>query len=162
MSVAASLVVARVLHVLGVVVWIGGVAFVTTVVIPLVGQLPDEQERARLFESLEARFAWQARAVTLLTGLSGFFMIHQFDAWGRYLDPAFWWVHIMTLVWLTFTLVLFVFEPLFLHRWYLAGIERDPERTFRLIQRMHWFLLTLSLTAIVGAVAGTRGFLRFG
>ncbi len=161
MSIAAMIVVARVLHVLGVVIWIGGVAFVTTVVIPVVRQLPDAQERARLFESLEGRFAWQARGVTLLTGLSGLFMLHQLGAWGRYLDPAFWWVHVMTLVWLAFTLVLFVFEPLFLHRWYQAGIERDPERTFRLIQRMHWLLLTLSLLAIVGAVAGTRGFLRF-
>ncbi len=161
MSLTDSMVVARVLHVLGVVIWIGGVAFVTTVVIPVIRRLPSAHDQIRLFESIEARFAWQARVVTLVTGLSGLFMLNGLNAWSRYLDPSFWWVHLMTIVWLAFTLVLFVFEPLFLHRWFLAAAERDPKRTFRLLQRAHWFLLILSMIAIVGAVAGTRGFLHF-
>ena len=161
MSSAAFLVLARVVHILGVVVWIGGVAFVTTIVIPAVRRLPAE-EQAAMFEAIEGRFSLQAKVVTLLTGLSGFAMLHGLDAWGRYLDPAYWWVHAMTLVWLIFSLVLFVLEPLFLHRWFHEAASRDPERTFRLVQRMHWLLLSLSVVAIVGAVAGVRGFLRFG
>ncbi len=39
---------ARVLHVVGVVLWIGGVAFVTTVVIPTLRREPDGQQRLRL------------------------------------------------------------------------------------------------------------------
>ena len=91
MSLAASLVVARVLHVLGVVFWIGGVAFVTTVVFPMVRRLPSAREQIEHFESIEGRFALQARIATLVTGLSGFYMLHHLNAWGRYLDPSFWW-----------------------------------------------------------------------
>jgi len=62
-------------------------------------------------------------------------------------------------VWSIFTVMLFVAEPLFLHRVLLERAERDPEGTFRRIQRMHWVLLTLSLVTVVGAVAGAHGWL---
>lgn len=154
------IVLARIVHVLSVVLWIGGVAFVTTVLIPALRRLPSEAERIALFERLEGRFARQARVTTLLAGGSGLYLIHAMGAWSRYLDPAFWWVHLMTFVWLAFTLVLFVLEPLFLHRWFVAAARRDSERAFRLLERLHWVLLALSIGAIVGAVAGTRGLLR--
>jgi uncharacterized membrane protein len=157
----ASAVLARIVHVLGVVVWIGGVAFVTTVLIPAIRRLPSDAERIQLFEQLEGRFASQARIATLLTGGSGFYMLHSMDAWNRYLDPAFWWIHLMTFVWLAFTIVLFVLEPAFLHRNFVALATRDSDRAFRLLHRMHWLLLTLSVAAIIGAVAGSRGPLRF-
>ena len=88
-------------------------------------------------------------------------MLYSLDAWDSYLDPSFWWVHLMTFVWMLFTLVLFIFEPLFLHRWFHEAAHENPGRTFRILHRLHWILLTLSLIAIVGGVAGTRGFLRF-
>jgi uncharacterized membrane protein len=153
---------ARVLHVVGVVLWIGGVAFVTTVVIPMLRRLPDGDERLKTFEAIERRFSVQARVVTLITGLAGFYMVQGLDAWGRYQDPSYWWLHLMTLVWVMFTLVLFVLEPLFLHRWFSAFARRDSDRAFRLLQRFHVLLLTLSLIAIAGGVAGVRGFLTLG
>jgi len=156
-----SVVLARIVHVLGVVVWIGGVAFVTTVLIPAIRRLPSAAERIQLFEQLEGRFASQARIATLLTGGSGFYMLHSMDAWNRYLDPAFWWIHLMTFVWLAFTIVLFVLEPAFLHRNFVSLAMRDSDRAFRLLHSMHWLLLTLSVAAIIGAVAGSRGLLRF-
>ena len=159
---AGSLAFARVLHVVGVVLWIGGVAFVTTVVIPTLRRLPSGEERLRLFEAIEGRFSVQARVVTLVTGISGVYMLQGFNAWGRYQDLSFWWVHLMTLVWLVFTLVLFILEPLYLHRWFKEFAERDSDGAFRLLHRFHVLLLTVSLIAIAGAVAGVRGFLRFG
>jgi uncharacterized membrane protein len=155
-----SIVLARVVHVLSIVLWIGGVAFVTTVLIPAIRKLPNGAARIELFEQLESRFAWQARITTMLAGASGLYMIHAMGAWNRYLDPAYWWVHLMTFVWIAFTVVLFALEPLFLHRWFISAAKRDSERTFRLLHRLHWLLLTLSVVAIVGAVAGSRGFLR--
>lgn len=150
---------ARVLHVLGVVFWIGGVAMVTTVILPAVKRLATAGERVSLFETIEHRFAWQARATTLITGLSGFYMVHLLDAWDRFGLAAYWWMHAMVLVWILFTLMLFVLEPLVLRRRFRQQAASQPEKAFSLIQRVHWVLLTLSLITIAGAVAGSHGWL---
>jgi peptidoglycan biosynthesis protein MviN/MurJ (putative lipid II flippase) len=65
----------------------------------------------------------------------------------------------MTAVWIIFTLVLFVLEPLVLHRLFLKKAEQAPEKTFVVIQVMHWVLLTISLATVAGAVAGSHGWL---
>lgn len=150
---------ARVVHVLAVVLWIGGVAMVTTVLLPSLRRMDSPEEAITLFERLESRFALQAKFAVLLTGLSGFYMLDYIDAWGRYTDPSYWWVHAMTAVWVIFMLVLFVLEPLFLRRWFQEHGKRDPGRTFAVIQRFHRVLLVLSLVTIAGAVAGSHGWL---
>jgi uncharacterized membrane protein len=150
--------IARALHVFGVVLWIGGVGFVTTVLLPAVRRMTDPSERVAFFEIIEGRFAWQARGTTLIVGVTGFYLTEAWNAWDRFLDPAFWWMHAMVIVWLLFTVMLFVAEPLFLHRWFLRAAEQRPEATFRLIELLHQALLTLSLIAVLGAVAGSHGF----
>lgn len=153
-----SFILARALHVVGVVLWIGGVAFVTTVLIPSLKQLADPNDRLELFEMLEGRFALQAKIVTLITGLSGYFMLDYMNAWDRYSHPAFWWIHLMTFVWAIFTLVLFVLEPLVLHQWFKKQAQKDSENAFKWLHRMHKVLLTVSLVAVLAAVAGSHGF----
>ena len=153
---------ARVLHVLGVVLWISGVAMVTSVLLPAVAQMKSAAERIEFFERIERRFATQARFTTLLVGLSGFYMVHLLDAWSRFAELRFWWMHAMVLVWLIFTLMLFVLEPLVLQRQLKQRAQRHPEKTFALIQRMHWLLLSLSLIAVAGAVAGSHGWMPSG
>ena len=148
--------VARAIHVLGVVLWIGGVGFVTTVLLPAVRRMKSPQERVAFFEAVEGRFAWQARATTALVGLSGFYLIETWDLWYRFADAAFWWMHAMVLVWLVFTVMLFIAEPLVLHRWFLDRAAEKPESTFRLIQRMHWVLFIISLVTVAGAVIGSH------
>ncbi len=152
---------ARVLHVLGVVLWIGGVAMVTTVILPAVKRLATAEERVQLFEQIEHRFAWQARFTTLITGVSGFYLVHLLDAWDRFQHPSFWWMHAMVLVWVLFTLMLFVLEPLVLRRLFLRVAAERPELVFAWMQRMHWVLLTLSLVTVAGAVAGSHGWYWF-
>lgn len=156
-----AFIIARVLHVVGVVLWIGGVAFVTTVLIPALRGMQDQKKRYTLFETLEGRFSFQAKITTAITGLSGLYMIYYLDAWSRYLNLSFWWIHLMTLVWLIFTIVLFILEPLFLHQWFHDQAEKDSDRTFRVLHTMHKVLLTLSLISVLGAVAGVRGFQYF-
>ena len=159
MSRFEALVLARVVHVLGVVLWIGGVAFVTLALLPALRELAEPQRRIELFEEVERRFARQARWTTLLTGLSGFAMLWLLGAWGRYLEPRFWWVHAMTLVWLVFSLLLFVAEPLFLHEWFRRRAREAPDRTFATVLRLHRILLAVSLLTVLGAVAGSHGWL---
>jgi uncharacterized membrane protein len=153
--------IARVLHVLGVVLWIGGVAMVTTVLLPATGRLKSASERVAFFETVERGFALQARVTTLVTGLSGLYLVDQLGLWHRFARIEFWWMHAMVLVWALFTLVLFVLEPLFLHRWLIERATLKPDSTFLLVTRLHWLLLTLSLVTVAGAVAGSHGYLLF-
>ena len=153
--------VARALHVLSIVLWIGGVGFVTTVVLPSARRLKTPHERIGFFDAVERRFAWQARIWTVLAGLTGLYMLARLDLWDRFRCAAYWWMHAMIAVWLLFTVVLFVAEPLFLHRWLLARAKAKPETTFRLLEWLHWLWLILSLVTVAGAVAGTHGLLLF-
>ena len=43
----------------------------------------------------------------------------------------------------------------------LEKIKTDPEGAFKKIQKMHYHLLWLSLLTIIGAVAGSHGWLFF-
>ncbi len=149
--------IARALHVIGVVHWIGGVFLVTAVLLPAVVQLAEPARRIALFEAIEGRFSGQAKVSVTLVGVTGFYMTYRLHAWERFLDPGFWWMHAMVLVWALFTFVLFVAEPLFLHAWFRRRAAEDPRRTFALIQRFHWILLTASLVAVAGAVLGAHG-----
>ena len=158
METSDYFILARTLHVLGVVVWIGGVAFVTTILIPSLKKITDSKNRLELFEQLEGKFAFQARLVTLITGISGYYMLEAMNAWERYQQIQFWWMHLMTFIWAIFTLVLFVLEPLVLHRWFKEQAMRDSDNAFVWLHRMHKVLLSASLLAVFGAVAGSHGF----
>ena len=150
--------IARAVHVLAVVLWIGGVAMVTTVLLPALRKLPDGDAFA-VFERLEHRFAAQSRWTTLVVGASGFYLVQSLALWPRFAEPRYWWMHAMVLVWALFTLMLFVLEPLFLHRWLAARARADARGTLRAIAWAHWLLLGLSLVTIAGAVAGSHGVL---
>jgi uncharacterized membrane protein len=91
--------IARALHVVFVVLWIGGVAFVTTALLPAVRRLKAPHERMELFGHIERRFAGQARISTIIVGLSGFYMVYRFDLWDRFQHAGYWWMHAMVIVW---------------------------------------------------------------
>jgi uncharacterized membrane protein len=152
-----SFTLARIIHVIAVILWIGGVAMVTTVIIPAVKKLKSKEDQIKTFEQIEGRFALQSKITTLLTGLSGFYMLYVLDAWERYLDYRFWWLHAMTLVWILFTIILYVLEPLVLHKLFKEYADKNPSKTFSFMHKAHWFLLVLSLVTTAGAVAGSHG-----
>jgi uncharacterized membrane protein len=156
-----ELAITRALHVLAVVLWIGGVGFVTTVLLPAVRHFKTPAERLAFFDAIERKFAWQARATTLLAGLTGFYMTEQLDLWSRFSMSAYWWMHAMVAVWTLFTIMLFIAEPLVLHRLFHERVKADPEATFLLIERMHRVLLIAGLITIFGAVAGSHGLIAF-
>ena len=67
----------------------------------------------------------------------------------------------MVCVWLLYTIVLFVAEPLILHRRFNMWASAEPKKAFAWLQRVHWMLLVLSLVTVVGAVAGSQGWSIF-
>jgi uncharacterized membrane protein len=145
------------IHVVSVVLWIGGVGVVATVLMPQIGRSRLPGERFAAFHAVEKRFAHQARITTALAGASGFYMVWRLNAWSWYSSAATWWMPAMLLIWLIFTLMLFVIEPFLLDRWLSRRAARNPAAAFRWMQRLHHVLLGFSLLTIAGAVAGVQG-----
>ena len=148
--------IARAIHLLAVVLWIGGLSMVTTVVLPAArkGMLGDNSQRA--FLAVERLFSWQARTAVLAAGLSGFYMLWRLDLWSRFGQANFWWMHAMVGLWLVFAIILFVGEPLLAPR-ARTRAKQDPKRALTILQRFHWALLALSAATVFAAVAGSHG-----
>lgn len=150
--------IARAVHVFSVLIWIGGVAFVTLVLLPACRELAEPREQLALFERLEHRFAPIARWTVLLAGLSGLWLTWRLGVWERFTDPlGWWWMHGMVAVWSLFALMLFVLEPFVLPRLFARLAERDPVALMARVQRLHRVLLGASLLVVLGAVAGSHG-----
>ena len=152
-----DLALARALHVLAIVHWIGGLAFVTMVVLPSLAKLDGAGRRLAAFEAVEGRFSAQAKVSVTLAGLTGFYMAHRMDAWERFADPAFWWMAAMAALWAIFSAVLFVAEPLFLHAWFRRRAARDEDGTLAFVRRAHVVLLAAALATVAGAALGAHG-----
>ncbi len=149
--------IGRALHVLAVVIWIGGVAFVATVILPAVRRGDFGADRLGAFRAVEHRFAWQARTAVIVVGATGFYMSARLDLWPRFRSAQFWWMHAMVLLWLLFALILFVAEPLVLRRRLHDRGTVSPETTLAWLHRGHLVLLALGVITIFGAVAGAYG-----
>ncbi len=154
-----ELALARALHVLGVVIWIGGVSMATTVALPAIRRGALGEDRLKAFHTIESRFVWQARTAVIVVGLTGFYMVEEMDLWWRFSSARFWWMHAMVCVWAVFVLLLFVGEPFVLHRYFPAWAQRNPQRAFAVLYRAHVVLLVLGVVTILGAVAGSHGWL---
>lgn len=151
-----DIVLARALHVLAVVHWIGGVAFVTLIALPLALSRGGAQGWA-LFNAMENRFATQVRWTIPLAGASGLWMSWRSDLWYRFADPHFWWMAAMFGLWAIFMLVVFVLEPLLNDR-VEAFARKNPEIALRRLFRLHIGLLTIAVVTVLGAVAGSHGY----
>lgn len=146
----------RIIHVLAVVHWIGGLLFVTFVLLPSLSEF-EPARRLPLFDALERRFARQARVSTLLAGISGFYMLHAYDHWSRVLGPRFWWFGAMIALCALLVVMLFIAEPLVLHSRFSAAAKRNPDRAFRIALRGHRLLSLVALITVLGAVGGAHG-----
>jgi uncharacterized membrane protein len=130
---------------------------VTTVILPMVRRARIPTEGQMLLEAVERRFIWQARIATLLVAASGFYMVERLDLWDRFRNIEFWWMHAMVLLWLIFTFVLFVGEPLAARTHTKDGSQPASKGRLSLMQWLHWVLLLLSTITVLAAVAGSQG-----
>jgi uncharacterized membrane protein len=156
-----DVIIARALHVLAVVIWIGGVSMATTVALPAVRRGDLGESRLLAFQAIERRFAWQARTAIIVVGLTGFYITWRLDLWDRFRTADFWWMHAMVCLWLLFAFILFIAEPLILHRRLERWATAQPQAAFARLHRAHWVLLVLSIITILGAVAGSQGWSIF-
>ncbi|HLK86533.1 MAG TPA: hypothetical protein VKT27_08495 [Candidatus Binataceae bacterium] len=149
-------VIARALHVLSLVVWIGGLGMVTTVILPALRRLDSSAQQAWLFDRVERRFRPQAQVAWAIVGASGLYMLAWLRAWARLIDIRYWWMDAMIALWLAFGAVLFVAEPLILGPRLRDGMNAEVLRRFQIL---HWVLLIVSLSVIGVVIAGIYGVL---
>ena len=153
-----ELTIARAIHILSIVLWMGGVAFVTIILIPSIRHLSFRGDECDLFNLIENRFATIAKVLVLQAGISGFYMIYLLDAWDRFFDLRYFWMHAMVLIWLMFVLALFLIEPFFIKDH--GRIVKDGKNLGNLhkTQVVHLIILTFSLIALFISVLGAHGF----
>jgi uncharacterized membrane protein len=148
---------ARAIHILALVHWIGGLSAVTTIVLPRARALPNAKDAVAAFEAFERRFAQQVRVSIFLVGLSGVYIIIKLDGWDRFGQASFWWLDLMVAVWALFALMVYVLEPLVIHRLFHDFALRQKDRAFALAARFHLVALCVSAVAIIAGVLGANG-----
>ena len=87
-------------------------------------------------------------------------MVAKLDAWDRFKYASFWWIDLMVAAWVLFALMVYVLEPLVIHRLFHDLALRQKHRAFALATRLHVIALFVSALTIVAGVLGAHGGLR--
>lgn len=145
------------LHVTTVVLWIGGVAFVTIIIFPMLLQMGDSLEKVLMFQRVESVFAKQARFYAWTAGITGFILLFQKGLHTLLFTRQTIGISIMLVAWLFYTFIL-TFEKRIFKIVFSDAKKYDPEKIFVLLARFHWVILLVSLAAVFfGVWAGHGG-----
>lgn len=148
-----------IIHVLTVILWIGGTAFVTTVIFPLIYATKDPLQKVLLFQRVEHRYVNIARSYAVIAAASGFLNLFLMG----FYRILFTWrgigLTLMVLVGVFWLVLLFGLEGIVIKRLLKMAEtgERDPNVIFGILNRFHWVLLTLSLAAAAGGISFAHG-----
>ncbi len=151
----------HIIHVLTVILWIGGLAFVTVIVLPMAIKTPDALQKVLLFQRIEHRFASLARIYNVVTGASGFVMLFT-TGWYRMLfTKSGIPLTFMTLVWVFWFVMLFGLEPIIIRKMLAqmaaGGAKLDIDAIFKRLNIMHWGMVAISLAAATAGVLVAHG-----
>lgn len=147
------------LHVLTVVLWIGGVAFVTVIIFPMLIRMEDSLEKVLLFQRVENKFARQARFYALVAGITGVILLYLTGEYRMLFTLSGLGITIMLLAWSIYTFIL-TFEKRIFKVLFSQPEKLDTARVFRRLNVFHWFILGLSLAAVFVGVFSGHGGLR--
>lgn len=150
--------IAIAIHVLSLIWWIGGLAFLTAVEFPALQGLSNESRRAEHFRRVERRSRLQVRVALILSGLSGAFLLWGLKGWRWLGEMSFWWLDAMIAYWLAFALLLFVLEPTGTLERLLANGCGEPAVGRQYLHRLHAILLIAALIIIAVAAACSHKF----
>ncbi|OGW57615.1 MAG: hypothetical protein A2Z09_00070 [Nitrospirae bacterium RBG_16_43_8] len=144
-------------HVIGVVLWIGGVAFVTMVVLPMIMRMENSLEKVLFFQGVEHRFAKIAKTSVLVVGVTGVLLLQITGKWSVMFKASGIGPTLMGVVWLFYVLVL-MFEGRLFKAIFSGEAQQDTAKVFYRLSVFHWGVLGLSLLAIgVGVWTGHGG-----
>ena len=138
-------VIALTLHIMSIVVWIGGVTFVTLITFPMILRMDKSLEMVMMFQGTEHRFVKIAKVMVILAGLSGFYLLYE-----KGLSTA---VIIMIVIWSVYASLIFGLEKiLFAKLFGKPEDQKDMKQVFKILQIFHWVVLGLSFIAIAAGV----------
>ena len=155
----------HIIHLLTSILWIGGLGFITILILPMVVKMPDALQKVLLFQRIEHRFAPLARYFTAVVGASGFMMFYLMDLGGVVFEQEGRFLLFMIAVWCFWVVMLFGLEPLIIKRILDSmakqgeadGKKLDIEGVFNIMNKLHWVLLTLSLSAATSGAIFAHG-----
>ncbi|MBF0517382.1 MAG: hypothetical protein HQK97_09755 [Nitrospirae bacterium] len=135
------------IHVVAIVVWIGGVVFVTTVVFPVIMTMEDSMEKVIFFQGTERRFANIAKGSVVVAGVTGVTLLQLEHRW----SVLFSWAGIgptaMLIVWTMFVFLL-LFESAIFKILFGGSAQHDSKAIFRKLSAAHWVVMLISLMVI--------------
>lgn len=138
-------VIALTIHVLSIVIWIGGVAFVTLVTFPMILRMEKSLEMVMVFQGVEHRFGKIAKAMVIVAGLSGLYLLYV-----KGFSAGVW---IMIVLWVVYASLLFGLEKMIFKKLFSKpGAQADMKTIFNALQIFHWIVLGLSLLAIAAGI----------
>ena len=145
----------HIVHLLTVILWIGGLAFVTIIMLPITLGTKDSLQKVLSFQRVEHRFAKLARIYNIVTGVSGFAMLFIMD-WHKLLFTTQGIaLTFMTVVWVFWFVMLFGLEPLIIRKM----LEKmDIDGVFRKMFFLHWVLMAVSFAAAAAGALHAHGY----
>lgn len=145
-----------IIHIICVIVWIGGVTFVTTVIFPMMYKTEGSLEKALMFQRVEHRFSGMVKWLIAIVGITGFWMLSAKYGFGILSQTRGIGIAIMIFAWALYTTVL-MFERKIFGRIFADPEKMDMDQALRLINIMHWFLVIISYLAVAGGVWVEQG-----
>ena len=143
------------LHVLSVVIWIGGVAFVTAIVFPVLGRMEDSIAKVSFFIGFEKRFQLLAKILVIIVGATVILLFLQRGAFASLTGDATALLGYKFFIWLFYLVLLFGAEKRLMAT--LVSPKMTLEKAFKRMSVFHWVVLILSLIAIVSGIRLVRG-----
>jgi len=151
----------HIVHLLAVILWIGGLAFVTAIVLPMAIKTPDALQKVLTFQRVEHRFAPLAKWFNIITGISGFVMVWLMGWHELYFTKAGLALTFMTAVWVFWFVMLVGLEPIvirkMLEKMVREGDKMDIDGIFRKVKTLHWLMVAISLAAVAAGAFFAHG-----
>ena len=144
------------LHLIIVVLWIGGVAFVTMIIFPMLSRMEDSFEQVLMFQRIEHRFGGHAKIYTALSGITGGILLYLTGEEKLLFSMQGIGVTMMTIAWALYFLVL-IFEKKLFGVLFSDAKKFDPKKVFSFLTAFHWVILGVSLLAVFLGVWSAHG-----
>lgn len=151
----------HIIHLLTVILWIGGLAFVTIIILPMAIKTPNALQKVLMFQRVEHRFAKLARAFNLITGITGIIMLYITGWYSVLFTMGGIPLTVMTMIWVFWFIMLFGLEPLVIKKMLegmaKGGAKMDIDAIFIKLNRMHYLMVFISLLASIMGVLVAHG-----